>query len=41
MSMAEFVTRAIRDPGESLAGVRVRLVGFVARPSTPTVMDIG
>jgi uncharacterized repeat protein (TIGR03943 family) len=30
MSMAEFVTRAIRDPGQSLAGVRVRLVGFVA-----------
>jgi uncharacterized repeat protein (TIGR03943 family) len=30
MSMAEFVTRAERDPGQSLAGVRVRLVGFVA-----------
>ncbi len=30
MSMAEFVTRAIRDPSQSLAGVRVRLVGFVA-----------
>jgi uncharacterized repeat protein (TIGR03943 family) len=30
MSMAEFVTRAFRDPGQSLAGVRVRLVGFVA-----------
>jgi uncharacterized repeat protein (TIGR03943 family) len=30
MSMAEFVTRAIRDPGRSLAGVPVRLVGFVA-----------
>jgi uncharacterized repeat protein (TIGR03943 family) len=30
MPMAEFVTRAIRDPGQSLAGVRVRLVGFVA-----------
>jgi uncharacterized repeat protein (TIGR03943 family) len=30
MSMAEFVTRALRDPGHSLAGVRVRLVGFVA-----------
>jgi uncharacterized repeat protein (TIGR03943 family) len=30
MSMAEFVTRAVRDPGQSLAGVRVRLVGFVA-----------
>jgi uncharacterized repeat protein (TIGR03943 family) len=30
MSMAEFVTRAVRDPAQSLAGVRVRLVGFVA-----------
>jgi uncharacterized repeat protein (TIGR03943 family) len=30
MPMAEFVTRAIRDPDQSLAGVRVRLVGFVA-----------
>jgi uncharacterized repeat protein (TIGR03943 family) len=30
MSMAEFVTRAVRDPRRSLAGVRVRLVGFVA-----------
>ena len=30
MSMAEFVTRAIRDPAQSLSGVRVRLVGFVA-----------
>jgi uncharacterized repeat protein (TIGR03943 family) len=30
MSMAEFVTRAVRDPGQSLGGVRVRLVGFVA-----------
>jgi uncharacterized repeat protein (TIGR03943 family) len=30
MAMAEFVTRALRDPGPSLAGVRVRLVGFVA-----------
>jgi uncharacterized repeat protein (TIGR03943 family) len=30
MSMAEFVTRALRDPGQSLTGVRVRLVGFVA-----------
>jgi uncharacterized membrane protein YcgQ (UPF0703/DUF1980 family) len=30
MPMAEFVTRAVRDPGRSLAGVRVRLVGFVA-----------
>jgi uncharacterized repeat protein (TIGR03943 family) len=30
MSMAEFVARAVRDPGQSLAGVRVRLVGFVA-----------
>jgi uncharacterized membrane protein YcgQ (UPF0703/DUF1980 family) len=28
--MAEFVTRAVRDPSQSLAGVRVRLVGFVA-----------
>jgi uncharacterized repeat protein (TIGR03943 family) len=30
MSMAEFVTRAVRDPGQSLSGVRVRLTGFVA-----------
>ena len=30
MPMAEFVTRAVRDPSQSLAGVRVRLVGFVA-----------
>jgi len=30
MPMAEFVTRAVRDPGQSLAGVRVRLIGFVA-----------
>ena len=30
MSMAEFVTRAERDPAQSLAGVRVRLTGFVA-----------
>ena len=30
LSMAEFVTRAVRDPDQSLAGVRVRLVGFVA-----------
>jgi uncharacterized repeat protein (TIGR03943 family) len=30
MSLAEFVTRAVRDPDQSLAGVRVRLVGFVA-----------
>ena len=30
MSMAEFVTRAVRDPGQSLTGVRVRLVEFVA-----------
>jgi uncharacterized repeat protein (TIGR03943 family) len=30
MSMAEFVTRAVRDPGQSLVGVRVRLTGFVA-----------
>jgi uncharacterized repeat protein (TIGR03943 family) len=34
MSMAEFVTRAVRDPDQSLAGVRVRLVGFVA-PAEP------
>ena len=30
MPMAEFVTRAVRDPGQSLVGVRVRLIGFVA-----------
>jgi uncharacterized repeat protein (TIGR03943 family) len=30
MSMAEFVTRAVRDPDQSLTGVRVRLTGFVA-----------
>ena len=30
MSMAEFETRAVRDPSQSLAGVRVRLVGFAA-----------
>ena len=30
LSMAEFVTRAVRDPDQSLAGVRVRLTGFVA-----------
>jgi uncharacterized repeat protein (TIGR03943 family) len=30
MPLAEFVTRAVRDPGQSLTGVRVRLVGFVA-----------
>jgi uncharacterized repeat protein (TIGR03943 family) len=30
MTMAEFVSRAVRDPDQSLAGVRVRLVGFVA-----------
>jgi uncharacterized repeat protein (TIGR03943 family) len=30
MPMAEFVTRGVRDPGQSLAGVRVRLTGFVA-----------
>ena len=30
MSMAEFVTRAVRDPAQSLAGVRVRLVGFAS-----------
>ena len=29
LPMAEFVTRAVRDPGQSLAGVRVRLTGFV------------
>jgi uncharacterized repeat protein (TIGR03943 family) len=28
MPMAEFVTRAVRDPSQSLAGVRVRLTGF-------------
>jgi len=30
MSLAEFVTRALRDRNRSLDGVRVRLVGFVA-----------
>jgi uncharacterized repeat protein (TIGR03943 family) len=40
MPMAEFVTRAIRDPGQSLAGVRVRLVGFVA-PAEHTDKDGG
>jgi uncharacterized repeat protein (TIGR03943 family) len=30
MSMAEFVTRAVRDQNQSLAGVRVRLVGFAS-----------
>ena len=30
MPMAEFDTRAVRDPGQSLVGVRVRLVGFAA-----------
>jgi uncharacterized repeat protein (TIGR03943 family) len=30
MTMAEFVTRALRDRARSLAGVRVRLVGFAA-----------
>jgi uncharacterized repeat protein (TIGR03943 family) len=35
MSMAEFVTRAVRDPDRSLAGVRVRLVGFVAPGDGP------
>jgi uncharacterized repeat protein (TIGR03943 family) len=30
MTMAEFVTRALRDRDRSLDGVRVRLVGFVA-----------
>jgi len=34
MPMAEFVTRAVRDPGQSLAGVRVRLIGFVAPAET-------
>ena len=30
MTMAEFETRAVRDPAQSLAGVRVRLLGFAA-----------
>jgi uncharacterized repeat protein (TIGR03943 family) len=30
MTMAEFITRALRDRNRSLEGVRVRLVGFVA-----------
>jgi uncharacterized repeat protein (TIGR03943 family) len=30
MPMAEFETRAVRDPAQSLAGVRVRLTGFAA-----------
>ena len=30
MTMAELVTRALRDPGRSLEGVRVRVVGFAA-----------
>jgi len=30
MSMAEFITRGLRDRNRSLEGVRVRLVGFVA-----------
>jgi uncharacterized repeat protein (TIGR03943 family) len=30
MTMLEFVTRALYDRSQSLAGVRVRLVGFVA-----------
>lgn len=30
LSMAEFSTRALRDPDRSLDGVRVRLVGFVS-----------
>jgi uncharacterized repeat protein (TIGR03943 family) len=30
MTMAEFVTRALRDDSQSLQGVRVRLLGFVA-----------
>lgn len=33
MSMAEFTTRALRDPDRSLEGVRVRLTGFVAGPA--------
>jgi uncharacterized repeat protein (TIGR03943 family) len=37
MTMAEFVTRAVRDPSQSLAGVRVRLVGF----ASPTQADGG
>ena len=37
MSMAEFETRAVRDPSQSLAGVRVRLVGFAA----PAEGDVG
>jgi uncharacterized repeat protein (TIGR03943 family) len=40
MSMAEFVTRAIRDPSQSLAGIRVRLTGFVA-PAEPEPGDGG
>ena len=36
MSMAEFVTRAVRDPGQSLTGVRVRLTGSSPPPRTPT-----
>jgi uncharacterized repeat protein (TIGR03943 family) len=35
MTMAEFVTRALRDRGGSLEGVRVRLVGFVAPGDDP------
>ena len=30
MTMAEVVTRALRDPSQSLEGVRVRVVGFAA-----------
>jgi uncharacterized repeat protein (TIGR03943 family) len=30
MTMAELVTRALRDPSQSLEGVRVRVVGFAA-----------
>ena len=36
MSMAEFVTRAVRDPGQSLAGVRVRLAGSSPPARAPT-----
>jgi uncharacterized repeat protein (TIGR03943 family) len=33
MTMAEFQTRALRDPARSMEGVTVRLVGFVAGPA--------
>ena len=33
MSMAEFTTRALRDPDRSLEGVPVRLTGFVSGPA--------